>query len=220
MMGGNAITLRRKLDDYVVNNILFKADFPAEFHGQTAAEAAMALHSEYRDKLGLIREIRISTHESAVRIIAGKSRLKNPSDRDHSLEYIIAVSLLNGDLKTEYYADGYHDCHPEIDYLMSRMIVKEDEQYSKDYLDPDKRAISNSVQLIFEDGQESEKIEVEYPIGHKFRRSEAIPVIDRKFENNLSSHLGEDKIRQIKNNFEDTDSLMKMNICDFMHEFQ
>src|SRR5699024_511490 len=124
--------------------------------------------------------------------------------------YIIAVSLLNGDLKTEYYADGYHDCHPEIDHLMSRMIVKEDEQYSKDYLDPDKRAISNSVQLIFEDGQESEKIEVEYPIGHKFRRSESIPVIDRKFENNLSGWFGEDKIGQMGKLFENPDSLMKM----------
>lgn len=220
MMGGNAITLPRKLDDYVVNNILFKADFPAEFHGQTAAEAAMALHREYRDKLGLIREIRVDTHESAVRIIAGKAELKNPSDRDHSLEYIIAVSLLNGDLKTEYYADSYHHSHPEIDHLMSRMVVTEDEQYSKDYLDPAKKAVSNAVRLIFEDGQESEKVEVEYPIGHRFRRAEAIPVIDRKFENNLGSRFGEEKIRHMKKLFEDRDSLMKMDICDFMYEFQ
>ncbi|WP_017549686.1 bifunctional 2-methylcitrate dehydratase/aconitate hydratase [Salinicoccus carnicancri] len=220
MMGGNDITLRRKLDDYVVNNILFKADFPAEFHGQTAAEAAMALHSEYRDKLALISEIRISTHESAVRIIAGKSELKNPSDRDHSLEYIIAVSLLNGDLKTEYYADDYHDRHPEIDHLMSRMVVKEDGQYSKDYLAPAKRSVPNAVQLIFEDGQESEKMEVEYPIGHRFRRHEAIPVIDRKFENNLSGWFGEDKIGRIGKMFENPDSLMKMDICAFMHGFQ
>lgn len=220
MMDGNDITLPVKLDDYVVNNILFKADFPAEFHGQTAAEAAMALHREYRGKLGLIREIRIATHESAVRIIAGKSELKNPSDRDHSLEYIIAVSLLNGDLKTEYYADSYHDGHPEIDHLMSRMIVKEDEQYSKDYLDPAKRSISNAVQLIFEDGHVSEKAEVEYPIGHRFRRNEVVPVIDRKFEDNLSNWFNKDKVRHMKELFEDRDSLLKMDICDFMNEFR
>lgn len=220
IMNGADITLSKKLDNYVVNNILFKADFPAEFHAQTGAEAAMELNRKYHGKLSAVEEIKVSTHESAIRIIAGKEELKNPSDRDHSLEYIIAVSLLNGDLKTEYYADEYHENHPEINRLISKMTVEENEQYSKDYLDPAKRSVSNAVRLVFEDGTESEEMEVEYPIGHKFRRDEVRPVIDRKFVSNLNSRFDKEKIGSIENMFDDKRSLMNMDICDFMYEFQ
>lgn len=220
IMKGNEINLSRKLNDYVVNNILFKADFPAEFHGQTGAEAAMVLNKTYHAKLSDIKVIKISTHESAIRIIANKKKLKNPSDRDHSLEYIVAVSLLNGELKTNYYADEYHNNHPEIDLLINKMTVEENKQYSKDYLDSDKRSVSNAIQLIFKDGTKSEKVEVEYPIGHKFRRDEVRPVIDSKFENNLRSYFNKEKVKDIQSLFNDKDSLMQMNICDFMNEFQ
>lgn len=219
MMNDKGINLQRKLNDYVVNNILFKADFPAEFHGQTGAEAGMKLNGKYHGKLTGIEEIKVSTHESAIRIIANKKALTNPSDRDHSLEYIIAVSLLNGDLKTEYYSDEYHREHPEIDRLIKKMTIEENKQYSKDYLDPKKRSVSNAVQLVFEDGTESEKIEIEYPVGHKFRRDEVGPVIDRKFESNLSSFFEEGKVKDIKRLFDDKDALMNMDIRDLMHEF-
>lgn len=219
VMNHNDINLSRHLADYVVNNILFKADFPAEFHAQTGAEAAMALNNKYRDRLEEIKEIRISTHESAIRIIANKEKLQNPSDRDHSLEYILAISLLNGDLNTEYYSDEYHEKHPEIDSLIRKMRVTENKRYSSDYLDPEKRSVSNEVQLIFEDGTESEKVAVEYPVGHKFRRGEVRSVIDRKFENNLKSRFDKEKVAELKQLFDDSSSLMNMDIRDFMHEF-
>lgn len=220
IMNGNDIRLSRKLNDYVVNNILFKAGFPAEFHGQTGAEAAMELNGKYNGELSGIKKIKVSTHESAIRIIANKGELRNPSDRDHSLEYIIAVSLLNGDLKTEYYADEYHEAHPEIDELLNKMIVEENEAYSKDYLNPEKRSVSNAVRLVFEDGTESEKIEIEYPGGHKFRRNEVRPVVDRKFESNLNSYFEKEKVQNIKRMFDDKAFLLNMDICDFMYEFQ
>lgn len=220
VMQGNDINLSRDLNEYVINNILFKAGFPAEFHAQTAAEAAMLLNRDYSARLNDIRKIKISTHESAIRIIAHKPILKNPSDRDHSLEYITAVSLLNGRLETEFYSDDYHKEHPEIDNLIGKMQVVENKQYSVDYLDPDKRSISNAVQLIFNDGSSSEVVEVEYPAGHKFRRSEVGPILDRKFENNLLSRFDSRRVAAIQNIFDEEHALLNMDICDFMHAFQ
>lgn len=219
MMNGEDINLERDLYDYVVNNILFKADFPAEFHAQTGAEAAVGLNDKYKEKLGEIESINIKTHESAVRIIANKKKLSNPSDRDHSLEYIIAVALMNGDLKTEYYYDGYHQQNPEIDKLIEKMNVEEKTQYSKDYLDPQKRSVSNSVQLVFNDGSESEWITIEYPIGHKFRRDEVKPVIDRKFEDNVYSYYQNKKADELSGLFDDTEALFNMDISDFMNRW-
>lgn len=219
IMNGKNITITRKLGDYVVRNILFKADFPAEFHAQTGAEAAMKLSGKYSDRLDSLREIRVSTHESAVRIIAHKEKLTNPSDRDHSLEYIIAVALMNGDLKTEYYYDEYHSSHPEIDQLISKMKVIENPQYSNDYLNPEKRSVTNAIQLVFEDGEESEIIEVEYPIGHKFRRNEVEPIINRKFISNVTGYYESDKVHKLIELFEDEEELFKMDILKFMQKW-
>lgn len=219
MMHGNDIDLERDLSDYVVNNILFKADFPAEFHAQTGAEAAMELNKKYKERFGDIESINIETHESALRIIANKKQLTNPSDRDHSLEYIIAVALLNGDLKTEYYYDEYHQKYPEIDNLISKMNVKENLQYSRDYLDEEKRSVSNAVQLEFNDKSTTEWLEIEYPIGHKFRRDEVKPVIDRKFKNNLNSYYHNQKAEELSTLFEDPNTLFNMEICDFLNRW-
>ncbi|KIH70567.1 hypothetical protein SN16_07595 [Salinicoccus roseus] len=219
VMNDKNITVSRELGDYVVRNILFKADFPAEFHAQTGAEAAMRLSEKYNGRLDSIKEIRISTHESAVRIIAHKEKLTNPSDRDHSLEYIIAVALINGDLKTEYYYDEYHNSHPEIDQLIKKMKVIENPRYSNDYLDPEKRSVTNAVQLIFSDDEASELIEVEYPIGHKFRRSEVEPVIDRKFRSNVTGYFNTNEIEELDKLFDDEEKLFDMEIRDFMKKW-
>ncbi|HLQ97569.1 MAG TPA: bifunctional 2-methylcitrate dehydratase/aconitate hydratase [Candidatus Dormibacteraeota bacterium] len=215
IMNGKEITLSRDLDSYVINNILFKAGFPAEFHAQTAAEAAMSLHRKYKDRLDDIEEIKIETHESAIRIIAHKDKMTNPSDRDHSLEYIVAVSLLNGDLKTEYYYDEYHHNSPQIDELMKKMTVTEKQRYSEEYLEQDKRSIANSIQLVFKNGETSEEMEVEYPVGHKFRRDEVKPIIDQKFKDNLMSHFNESKTDELLNLFKDQDDLKSLSINEF-----
>lgn len=215
IMNGNDITISQELDDYVTNNILFKAGFPAEFHAQTAAEAAMALHEKYKNKLEDIKEIKVRTHESAIRIIAHKDKLDNPSDRDHSLEYIVAVSLINGDLKTEYYYDDYHESRPEIDELLNKMDVIESKKYSEEYLEKEKRSIANSVQLVFKNGETSEVAEVEYPIGHKFRRDDVRPILDNKFRDNLNDFFTAEKAEELLSIFEDEAHFKSMEISDF-----
>ncbi|MCD2137880.1 bifunctional 2-methylcitrate dehydratase/aconitate hydratase [Salinicoccus halitifaciens] len=219
VMNGKDITVTQEMNSYVINNILFKAGFPAEFHAQTAAEAAMALHGKYGDRLADIETIKVKTHESAIRIIAHKDKLDNPSDRDHSLEYIIAVSLLNGDLKTEYYYDEYHQGFPVIDDLLGKMDVTESKDYSREYLERDKRSIANSVQLIFKDGTESEEIEVKYPVGHKFRRDEVRPILGAKFKDNLKDFFSGEKIEDLLGLFEDRETLEKMKISEFWNNF-
>ncbi|PSQ90453.1 MAG: 2-methylcitrate dehydratase, partial [Proteobacteria bacterium SW_6_67_9] len=171
--------LQRELGSYVIENVLFKISYPAEFHAQTAVEAAVQLHSEVASRIDAIDYIEITTHESAIRIISKSGELNNPADRDHCLQYMTAVALLFGDLRAEHYDDAFHAAHPEIDRLRERITVTEDEQYSQDYLDPDKRSIANAVQVFFNDGSATEWIEVEYPIGHPQRRDEGIPARDQ-----------------------------------------
>lgn len=219
IMNGRTLSLSQELGDYVINNILFKAGSPAEFHAQTAAEAAMELHILYKDRLNDITSIEVNTHESAMRIIAHKTKLTNPSDRDHSLEYIIAVALLNGDMKTEYYYDDYHARHPEINQLINKMSVAENKSYSSDYLDPYKRSIPNAIQLNFNDGDVSKTIEVEYPIGHKFRREEVKPVLDQKFQDNLRSYYEEKRIKKLINEINSEKTLLATDITEFMNNW-
>lgn len=182
---------------YVMENILFKISFPAEFHSQTACEAAVRLHPHVKDRLQDISRIVITTHESAIRIISKVGPLANPADRDHCIQYIVAVPLAFGDLVAEHYEDSFHSANPIIDELRGRMEIIEDPRYSREYLEADKRSIANAVQVFFKDGSSTERIAVEYPIGHRRRRAEGIPVLEQKFLSNLRTRFPEHRCQQI-----------------------
>jgi 2-methylcitrate dehydratase len=188
MFHGKPFKLGRPLGSYVMENVLFKISFPAEFHAQTAVECAIALHPEVKDRLDEIKEIIIITQESAVRIIDKTGPLHNPADRDHCIQYMTAVGLIFGELTADHYQDKIAR-DPRIDQLRDKTVVVEDARYSQDYLDPDKRSIANSVQVFFNDGGCTDKVAVEYPIGHRRRRAEAIPLLVEKFKANLASRL-------------------------------
>ncbi|WP_136248903.1 bifunctional 2-methylcitrate dehydratase/aconitate hydratase [Halomonas borealis] len=182
-------TFQRELGSHVMEHILFKISFPAEFHAQTACEAAMILHPQVKDRLDEIERIVLTTHDSAIRIISKEGSLANPADRDHCLQYMTAVPLIFGGLTAEHYEDAFHQSHPEIDALRGKMEVVEDEGYSRDYYDPQKRAIANAIQVFFSDGSATERVAVEYPIGHRRRRAEGIPLLEEKFERNLATRF-------------------------------
>ncbi|WP_129138651.1 2-methylcitrate dehydratase [Modicisalibacter coralii] len=174
---------------YVMENVLFKISFPAEFHSQTACEAAVRLHPEVKDRLGEIDKIVITTHESAIRIISKVGELANPADRDHCLQYMTAVPLAFGNLTAEHYEDTFHAANPIIDELREKMVVEEDERYTREYLEADKRSIANALQVFFTDGSKTEKVAVEYPVGHRRRREEGIPLLEAKFKANLATRF-------------------------------
>ncbi len=185
---GKPFILDRPLASYVMENVLFKISFPAEFHAQTAVECAVELHPEVKDRLDDIKEIMIFTQESAVRIIDKTGPLHNPADRDHCIQYMTAIGLIFGTLTADHYEDKIARDR-RIDKLREKTVVIEDARYSQDYLDPEKRSIANGVQVFFKDGSCTEKIVVEYPIGHRRRRGEGIPLLVEKFKNNLASRL-------------------------------
>ena len=186
---GRPIVLERPLGSYVMENVLFKISFPAEFHAQTAVEAAVALHRQVAPRLPEIARITIETQEAGVRIIDKTGPLANPADRDHCLQYMVAVPLLFGRLTAEDYEDDVAR-DPRIDALRAKMVVTENEVFSRDYLDPHKRAIGNAVQVWFTDGSCTERVAVDYPIGHRRRRNEGIPQLVAKFEHNLATLFG------------------------------
>ena len=196
LFGGKPVTLQRPFDGYVMENVLFKVAFPAEFHAQTAVEAGFALHPQIRDRLDQIERITIETQEAAVRIIDKTGPLNNPADRDHCLQYMLAVALLHGTLTADHYEDEAA-ADPRIDQLRAKMQVSEGPGFSRDYLDPDKRSIANAVQVMFKDGSCSERIVVEYPIGHRRRRAEAAPLLRRKFEVNTAAALKDQQRRTV-----------------------
>lgn len=185
---GNAFTFQRGYGSYVMENILFKISFPAEFHSQTAVEAAMALHGKLRElgkTVADIQHIRIRTHEAAIRIIDKRGPLHNPADRDHCLQYMIAVPLIYGRLTAADYEDSVAS-DPRIDILRDKMETEEDPQFTRDYHDPEKRSIANALTVTLTDGTVLDEVEVEYPIGHKRRREEGIPVLIEKYKTNLA----------------------------------
>ena len=157
---GKKFEFQRQYDSYVMENILFKISFPAEFHAQTAVEAAVALHSEVVQRIDEIEKIVLTTHESAIRIISKTGPLNNPADRDHCLQYMAAIGLLKGDLKADDYENSVA-IDPRIDQLRDLMVVEEDERFSREYLEPDKRSIANGIQVFFKDGSSTEKKIVE-----------------------------------------------------------
>ena len=207
------ITLDQPLGTYVMENVLFKISFPAEFHAQTAVEAAVKLHPLIKN-IDDIKSIEVTTHESAIRIISKVGELNNPADRDHCLQYMIAIGLLKGDLVAEDYEDDVAS-DPRIDQLRSKMDIKEDERYSREYHEADKRSIANRIQIHFNDGTSSEVIEVEYPIGHKTRREEGIPVLEQKFKRNLELTYGKEKANLIFEKCINQEEFEKMSVIDF-----
>ncbi len=180
LLGGQPLRIARPYASYVIEHVLFKAAYPAEFHAQTAVEAAVQLHGQVRGRLDQIERVRIETQQPAMRIIDKRGPLCNPADRDHCLQYMVAVALLEGTLRAEHY-QGAYAANPRIDRLREKMEVVENPQYSRDYLDPDKRSVANAVQVFFADGSATGRVEVEYPLGHFRRRGEAVPQLERKF---------------------------------------
>lgn len=205
----------RPFGHYVMENVLFKLAYPAEFHAQTAVECAVVLHSEAMRRFEEIDSIELITHESAIRIISKQGPLHNPADRDHCLQYMVAVALLYGDLRAEYYEEEIAQ-NTRIDVLRGKMRVVENPQFSKDYLDPDKRSIANSIRIQFKDGSQTDLITVEYPIGHKRRREEGLAILQKKFERNIRTRFSAVHVDHIKKAMEKTETLAKMSVVDFM----
>ena len=216
---GNSFSIPQEYASYVMENILFKLSYPAEFHAQTAVECAVQLHDQVKDRLHEIEKITITTHESAIRIISKVGPLANPADRDHCLQYMVAVPLAFGNLIAEHYEDGFHDDNPIIDQLREKMEVLEDQRYSREYLQADKRSIANAIQISFKDGTQSEKIAVEYPIGHRRRREEGIPVLKQKFANNLRTRFPEGHCRKIMDLCLHAEQLETTAVNEFMDLF-
>lgn len=218
ILDGQTLHLPKFFGSYVMENVLFKISFPAEFHAQTAVECAIRLHPEIKNKWQQIEKIILTTQESAIRIISKSGPLHNPADRDHCLQYMVAVALLHGDLKADYYENEFAK-DPRIDLLRSKMLVEEDKQFSKDYLDPEKRSIANAIQIYFQDGTHTQKILVEYPVGHKRRREEGIPLLFKKFEDNVSKHYSSEKVQEMLALFHEQDNLENTPVNELMDMF-
>ncbi|MDP2574438.1 bifunctional 2-methylcitrate dehydratase/aconitate hydratase [Vibrio penaeicida] len=219
LFNGEQFKVNQPFESYVMENVLFKISFPAEFHSQTAVECAVALHNEVKDRIDQITRIEVTTHESAIRIISKSGKLANPADRDHCLQYMIAVPLIYGDLVAEYYEDGFHNGDPRIDALREKMMIIEDSRYSREYLESDKRSIANAIQVFFDDGSSTEKIEIEYPIGHRRRREEGIPVLEQKFLRNLQTRFPVMRSQQIFDLCKDQQALESTPVHEFMSLF-
>jgi 2-methylcitrate dehydratase len=182
---GKPFSFQCKYGTYVMENVLFKISFPAEFHAQTAVECAVRLHDAVKNRIDQIKKIVITTHESAIRIIDKTGPLANPADRDHCIQYMTAIGLLKGNLTAADYEDDVAS-DPRVDALRGKMVCVENRQWSRDYLDPSKRSIANAVQVFFRDGSKTANVAVEYPIGHRRRRKEGMPLLEAKFRTNLA----------------------------------
>ncbi len=218
LCGGRRFRMQREYGSYIVEHILFKVAFPAEFHAQTAAECALRLHPAVRGRITAIERIEIATQAPALGIISKKGLLRNAADRDHCLQYIVAVCLLYGELAARHYQDEVA-ADPRIDTLRDRMLVAEDPRYSRDYLDPEKRAIANAIQVFFQDGSSTERIAIEYPLGHPRRRAEALPRLVEKFRGNLATRFPAERVDALVALFADPARLSALAVDDLMDRF-
>jgi 2-methylcitrate dehydratase len=209
------VQLARPFGAYVMENILFKVAYPAEFHAQTAVEAALALHPQVAERLDDIAAIRITTQAAGQRIIDKRGPLANPADRDHCLQYMVAVPLITGALTAASYSDAAA-ADPRIDALRARMTVVEDPQFSRDYLDPAKRSIANGIAITFRDSTTLGPLVVDYPLGHRRRRAEGLPLLDAKLRANLATHLPAECIAEIMALHDDPSRFDAMPVPDFM----
>lgn len=212
---GEPLILNREFDSYVMENILFKVNFPAEFHGQTAVEAALKLFDQVNLKWDKITRIEIRTQDPAVQIIDKTGELHNSADRDHCLQYMIAVALIWGELRADHYTDQFAR-DPRIDKLREKMHVESDEAFTEAYYDPARRAIPNAIQIFFEDGTQTEEVVVEYPLGHQRRREEALPFIEQKFHNSAMTHFKPEVYTKLNELFSDHKKFIGTSVTDFM----
>ena len=212
---GNEVIAERPFGSYVMENVLFKISFPAEFHAQTAVEAALSLHEQVKDRLDDVEKVTIETQEAGVRIIDKTGPLDNPADRDHCIQYMTAIPLILGRLTAGDYEDGIA-ADPRVDELRNKMEVTENRQFTIDYHDPDKRAIGNAVQVFFKDGSKTDKAVVEYPIGHRRRRGEGIPLLLDKFKNAVAAHFSDAQKDTILAACEVQSSLEAMSVNEFV----
>lgn len=216
---GNEFTFQREFGSYVMENVLFKISFPAEFHSQTAVECALQLHPLVEGRLDDIDRIVIETQEAGDRIINKVGPLDNYADRDHCIQYMVAAPLVFGALT----ADSYNDdvaADPRIDALRDKMQVSENEAFTKDYFDPEKRAIGNAIQIFFKDGSSTERVAIDYPIGHRRRRPEGIPALINKFNHAIAQHYSARSTEAILSACGDQQSLVAMPVDTFMGMFQ
>ena len=212
---GKPFRFQRPFGSYVMENVLFKISFPAEFHSQTAVECAMQLHPQVKDRIKDIKRIRIRTHEAAIRIIDKKGPLHNPADRDHCIQYMVAVPLLFGRLTAADYEDDIAQ-DPRIDALRAKIVCTEDRRFTRDYHDPRKRSIANALTVEFKDGAKLKEVVCEYPIGHKRRRQEGMPVLVEKFKTNLARRFPQSQQQAILDLCLDAPRLEATPVRDFV----
>jgi 2-methylcitrate dehydratase len=215
---GQPFKFQREYGSYVMENVLFKISFPAEFHAQTAVECAMKLHLQVKDRLDQIDKVVIETQEPGVRIIDKTGPLNNPADRDHCIQYMAAIPLIFGRLTAEDYEDKIA-VDPRVDALRNKMEVKENERFTKDYYDPVRRYIGNAIQVFFKDGSKTERVEIEFPIGHRNRRVEGIPVLVKKFEAAVSAKLPPHQYSAIRSLCSDQQQLEQTSVTEFMQHW-
>jgi 2-methylcitrate dehydratase len=208
------VTLAQPLGSYVMENVLFKISYPAEFHAQTAVECAMALHPKVHERLAQIEKIVIETQEPAVRIIDKTGPLSNPADRDHCIQYMVAVPLIFGRLTAEDYEDAVAS-DPRIDMLRGKMQVRENTVFTSEYYERDKRHIGNALHVTFSDGSPALTIRIDVPIGHRQRRAEGMPVLVRKFQDSVAAHFTAKQVDAIQALFARKD-FDKVPINEFM----
>jgi len=212
---GKPLSLPQPFGSYVMENVLFKISYPAEFHAQTAVEAAMTLHGQILPRIGEIERVTIETQEPGVRIIDKTGPLANPADRDHCIQYMVAIPLLFGRLNAADYEDQVAG-DPRVDALRAKMQVKENTIFTQEYYDPNKRYIGNAVQVFFKDGSASQRVQVDYPIGHRRRREEGMPVLVKKFEASVAAHFGPKQTESIKAMFAERRDLAAMPVSEFV----
>jgi 2-methylcitrate dehydratase len=215
LFGGREFRFSQPFASYVMENVLFKISFPAEFHGQTAVECALQLHAGVRDRLRDIERVVIETQESGIRIIDKTGPLDNPADRDHCIQYMTAIALLHGRLTAADYEDVIAR-DPRLDELRAKMEVRENLRFTEEYLAADKRYIANAVQVFFTDGTSTARVQIDVPLGHRERRAEAIPLLLKKFETSVAAHFAPLQAERIKALFADRAQLEAMQANDFV----
>ena len=216
---GRPFSFTQPYGSYVMENVLFKISFPAEFHAQTAVEAALQLHEAVKDRIGDVRRIVLETQEAGVRIIHKTGPLDNPADRDHCLQYMVAIPLIHGRLTARDYEDEAA-ADPRVDALREKMEVRENPRFTVDYFDPDKRAIANAIQVFFRDGSSTPRVEVPYPVGHRRRRREGTPLLRDKFERHLRARLPEAACEGILRTCASREALEPTRVRDFMEPWR
>jgi 2-methylcitrate dehydratase len=212
---GRPLVLAQPFGSYVMENVLFKISYPAEFHAQTAVEAAVQLHAEVAGRLDEIERIVIETQEPGVRIIDKVGPLANPADRDHCIQYMVAIPLIFGRLTAADYEDGVA-ADPRIDALRERMQVRENARFTQDYYAADKRYIGNALQIFFRDGNHTARVQVDYPIGHRKRRAEGMPVLVKKFEASVDAHYEPKQAAHVKTLFADRRRIEALPVNELM----